>query len=81
MPDSHTSITELTVPSGNKRELMLHVDGFDLTIPVDEALFASYRNHFARKCTTERHRKAFATLLRLMRAAYLKGYDDGKKRA
>jgi len=81
MPDTHTSITELTVPSGNKRELMLYVDGFDLTIPVDEALFAHYRNQFARKCTTEKHRRAFATLLRLMRAACLKGHDDGKKRA
>jgi hypothetical protein len=79
VPDAHVSITEFTVPSGDKWELSLNIDGASLTVPIDQALFRQYRNHFAKKSPTAKHRKELATLLRLMRAAYLKGYQDGKK--
>lgn len=80
MPDTHISITEITVLSGKKKGFKLNVNGADITIPVDEALFAHYQNQFVRKTPTDKQSKIFATLMSLMRAAYLKGCDDGKKK-
>lgn len=78
MPDTHISITEITLLAGKKKSFKLNVNGVDVKIPVDEAIFAHYQDQFVRKSPTEKQRQTFATLLSLMRSAYLKGSEDGK---
>lgn len=79
MPDTHISITEITVLSGKKKGFRLNVGGADITIPVDEVLFAHFQNQFVREKPSKKQRQTLATLTNLMRAAYLKGCSDGKK--
>jgi hypothetical protein len=81
MPDTtHISITEVTVSKGKKTHIGLIVDGKSISIPVDAAIFAHYSDQISRKNPTEKQRKVFATVMNLMRAAYLKGCADGKTR-
>lgn len=75
----HMSVTEVTILTGKTKAFRLNVDGHDVTIPVDEALFAHYRNQFTREAPTAQQKLRFTTLLNLMRAAYKKGIADGKK--
>ena len=73
------SITEITVLTGRKKAFKLNVNGVDVRIPVDQALFAQYQNKFVRVLPTRKQRNAFTTLIGLMRAAYEKGWKDGKR--
>lgn len=81
MPDKvHVSITEVTTLVGKTKGFRLSVDGHEVTIPVDEALFAHYHDQFYRENGgTPQQKKRFATLMNLMRAAYKKGLADGKR--
>ena len=73
------SITEITVLSGKTKRFKLNVDGQNIFIPVDEALFIHYLEQFYRESPTQDQRKRFSTLFSLLRAAYKKGVQDGKK--
>ena len=79
MPDTHVRSTDVKVPTGKKKKVKLNVNGVDITIHVPEALFAHYQNQFVRQYPTEKQRNMFATLMSLMRAAYLKGCEDAGK--
>jgi len=81
MPDTRVSITDITILSGKKKGFKLNVNGTDVTISVDEAVFAHYQNQFVRKNPTDLQRKAFSTLMALMRAAYVQGRDDARRRS
>jgi len=75
----HISITEIVTLTGKSKGFKLNVDGRDVTIPVDEAVFAHYMNQFYRETPTAPQKQRFSTLLNLMRAAYKKGFAEGKK--
>ena len=75
----HISITEVVVLTGKTKGFKLNIDGAQVTIPVDEAMFVNYQNQFYREKPTPDQKKRYLTLLSLMRAAYKKGVADGKK--
>lgn len=72
------SITEVTILAGKKRIFKLIVDGKNVSIPVEAETFANYQNQLWRESPTPKQKKVFATVMSLMRAAYLKGYSDGE---
>jgi hypothetical protein len=77
--ETHISITEVTILTGRTKGFRLDVDNAQVTIPIDEALFAHYQNQFWRDNPTTQQKKKFGTLMSLLRAAYRKGVADGKK--
>lgn len=77
--ETRISITEVTVLAGKTKGFKLDVDGKQVTIPIDEELFANYQNQFWRPSPTTQQRKKFGTLMSLLRAAYKKGLTDGGK--
>jgi hypothetical protein len=80
MPDNaDISIINVATRIGRTRDFRLLVNGQEITVPVDEALFAHYTNQFSRKQPSERQQQRYSTLYNLMRAAYKKGVADGKK--
>jgi hypothetical protein len=76
--DTQISITEITILTGKKRGIKLDFGEKSVSIPVDEAIFAHYKNQLWRENPTPRQKKVFATVMSLMRAAYMKGCEDGK---
>ena len=70
------SITEVTIHSGKTKTFNLNVDGVNVQIPCDDALFANYQNQFYRPNPTAQQRTRFATLMSLMRASYEQGKRD-----
>jgi hypothetical protein len=79
MSDTHISITEVTVLSGRKKAFKLEVEGRMVSIPVDEKLFAHYKDQLWREHPSRKQKDVFATVMNLMQAAYLQGCEDGKK--
>lgn len=80
MADQTTiSVTEITILSGRKKAFKLKVNDKDVSIPIDEALFTHYQEQFYRPSPTLQQRNKFATLLNLMRAAYIQGQKDANK--
>lgn len=80
MPKDVTiNISEFTFISGKKKNVKISVDGKDVLIPVDEGVYAYFREQFLRQNPTQQQRKRFATVMNVLRAAYLKGVSDGKK--
>ena len=77
--ETRVSITEVTVLTGKKKAFKLNVDGKTISIPVDENVFAHYKDQFVREAPSQKQRNVFGTLMNLMRAAYLQGREDGKK--
>lgn len=75
------NITEITILTGKTKGFDLNVDGVKITIPIDEGLFANYRNQFWREKPTPDQRKRFGTLMSLLREAYRNGVSDGEKKA
>lgn len=73
------NITEVTVVSGRKKNIKVNVDGVDIYIPVDEDVYTYFQEQFSRQQPTQLQRKKFATIMNLLRVAYLKGRADGKK--
>jgi hypothetical protein len=74
--DVRMSITEVTIHTGKTKTFKLDIDGANVSIPVDDALFVNYQNQFYRPNPTPQQRVRFATLLNLMRAAYEQGKRD-----
>ena len=77
---THVSITEVTVLSGKKKSFKLEVNGQRITIPVDNEIYAHYKDQLWRENPTRKQKDVFATVMNLMRAAYLKGCEDGKSK-
>jgi hypothetical protein len=73
------NITEVTIGVGKTKSIKLNVNGKDISIPVDEAVNAYFYAQFWRENPTPLQKKRFATLMNVLRAAYLKGVSDGKK--
>jgi hypothetical protein len=80
MADTHISITEITVSTGKKKVFKLQVDGKTVSIPVDDEVFAHYKDQLWRESPSKKQRNVFATVMNLMRAAYLKGCEDAKNK-
>jgi|SRR5580658_684040 hypothetical protein len=49
----HISITEVTVSSGKKKSFKLEVNGRNVTIPVDDAVYAHYMDQLWRESPTK----------------------------
>ena len=80
MPKEVTiSVSEFTFVSGKKKNVRIKHDGSDVLIPVDEGVYAYFREQFLRQNPTSLQRKRFSTIMNVLRAAYLKGVADGKK--
>jgi hypothetical protein len=80
MPEKHISITEITIFSGKKKGFKLTVNDEVISIPVDENVFAHYKDQLWREDPSRKQKDVYATVMNLMRAAYLKGCEDGKKK-
>jgi hypothetical protein len=73
MKDTRISITEVTISTGKKQKIFkLVVDGKTISIPVDNEIFAHYKDQLWRENPSKAQRDRFATVMNLMRAAYLK---------
>jgi len=80
MPSKVISVTEVTVLAGRNKGFKLDVNGERITVPVDEVVLAHYQNQIWRENPTPKQKRTFATVMSLMRAAYLKGLEDGKNK-
>lgn len=74
---TNTTISVTIVVTGKTRAFDLRMKGTNVSIPVDEQLFAHYVNQFPRNTQLQKNR--FTTLFSLMEAAYRAGLADGKK--
>ena len=80
MPKEVTiNVTEVTVVTGKKNRIRVNINGLDVHIPADQGVYAYFHEQFSRAQPTELQRKKFATIMNLLRAAYLKGVSDGEK--
>ena len=68
-----------SIESGKQRHIQVNVDGNKVRIPVDETVYAYFNEQFLREHPTTQQEKKFATIMNVMRAAYLKGIEDGRK--
>lgn len=66
----------VTVTSGKTKNLNIDIDGKKVSIPVDEEIFAYFMAQFYRENPSPLQRKRFATVMNLIRAAYIKGRSD-----
>lgn len=71
------TITEVTMVSGKTKYIQIKLDGREVRIPIDEAIYAYYKSQFFRDNPTSNQKKRFATLMQLLKAAYLHGRKDG----
>ena len=78
--ETHISVTEITVRTGKTKAFKFDLDGSQVAIPLDDAVFINYQNQFYRESPTPAQRKKFATLMALVRAAYTQGRIDGAKK-
>ena len=76
-PSVTVTVTEVSVSSGKKKAIRVKINDRDVHIPVDEAVYAYFNEQFTRPTPTPQQKKRFATLMNLLRAAYLKGHEDG----
>lgn len=70
------SVTEVTVSTGKSSKIDLVVDDKRVTITVPAELKAYFDDQFSRPNPTALQRKKYATIMNLMRAAYLQGRKD-----
>jgi len=73
------SVAEVTLTKGKKKSIRINVDGQNVNIPVDEQIYAYFNEQFLRPNPTNIQRKRFVTIMNVLRSAYLKGVDDGRK--
>jgi hypothetical protein len=75
---THVSITAVTILSGKKKPFKLEVNGKSVSVPIDDAIFAHYKEQFCRQNLSAPQKNRLSTLKNLMRAAYVQGCADGK---
>lgn len=73
------SVAEVTLTKGKKKSIRINVDGQNVNIPVDEQIYAYFNEQFLRPNPTNIQRKRFATIMNVLRSAYLKGVNDGRR--
>lgn len=66
---------QVQIVGEEKNNFTLNVDDEQVQIPVNKDIFAHYVNQF--KTNTDNQKRRRATLVNLMRAAYLQGIRDG----
>ena len=74
------TITEVTMVSGKTKYIQINLDGNAARIPIDEAIYAYYKSQFFRDNPTSNQKKRFATLMQLLKAAYLHGRKEGSSK-
>ncbi len=70
------SITEVTIHTGKTASLRFRVDGEEVTVNVPAELKAYFSEQFVRPNPTSAQKKRYATLMKLLEAAYKKGRED-----
>lgn len=70
------SAYSVTVTNGKMKNLSVDIDGKKVSIPVDEEIFAYFMSQFYRDNPSPLQKKKFATVMNLIRAAYIKGKHD-----
>ena len=70
------SVTEVTVTTGRSSKINLIVDGKQVSIAIPAEVKAYFDGQFSRPHPTELQKKKYATIMNLMRAAYLQGRKD-----
>jgi len=78
-PKTTISVTEVTIVTGKTKSIRLNLDGRIVNVPVDESVYAYFKDQFLRENPTQLQKKRFATIMNVLRAAYVKGISDGKK--
>lgn len=73
------SITEITVTTGRTATIEFRVNGKPVTIEVPADLKAFFTEQFSRPNPTANQKRRYATLMRLLEAAYCKGIEDGNR--
>lgn len=72
------SITEVTFESGPKKKINVQVDGERVGIPVASEVYAYWHDQFVRENPSQLQKKRFATLMSVVRAAFLEGVRVGR---
>jgi hypothetical protein len=80
MADSQITITTITSSSPKKKRIDLRLDDHLVSIPVDSDLFAYFKSHFVRQHPSQKQKDEYATIMRLMVAAYKRGKEDGSEK-
>ncbi len=73
------SVAEVTFIKGRQKSIRIFVDGQNVNVPVGENVYAYFDEQFLRKNPSPLQQKRFATIMNVLRAAYLKGISDGSK--
>lgn len=71
-------IEEIIVEFDKKKHIRLRVDEDTVLIPIDDDINAYFNQQFVRAKPTTLQRQKYATIMNLLRAAYFKGFEDGK---
>lgn len=69
------SITEVTISGGPHRNIRVTIDGQVVLIPVSAEVYAYWQEQFVRQNPTPAQRKRFATMMSVVRAAYVTGQN------
>jgi hypothetical protein len=56
-----------------KNTIRLDIENIGVEIPINDALYANFKNQFWREHPSRRQRNVFTTVMNLMRAAYYAG--------
>jgi hypothetical protein len=80
MADTQINITTISVNPLKKKRIDLKIDDHLVSIPVDADLFANFKNHFVRDAPSQKQKNEYATVMRLMVAAYKKGRESEPKK-
>ena len=78
MTTINVSVFQASFGDGKQKHVRVRIDGKEVQIPVDESVYAYFHEQFLRKTPTPLQEKRFATVMNVLRAAYLKGVQDGK---
>jgi hypothetical protein len=73
------SITEITFTTGRQAKIEFDLDGRRVSIPVTGEIKAYFDAQFSRSNPTPLQRRKYATVMNLLRAAYLAGRADAKR--
>ena len=73
------SISEVTIITGKTSAIRVDIDGQKVSISVPAEVKADFDNQFSRATPTALQRKKYATIMRLLRAAFKAGQAHPKK--
>lgn len=77
-PNVRISITEVAYVSGKTTELFIYIDDVKVSITIPVELKAYFDAQFSRPNPTALQKKKYATVVNLMKAAYLQGKADAR---